>query len=317
MKHLFWIAIFSTFLITFNSHSAEKKKISSKHTQLDSIFRPLEDSLLKIQINIYTHVLNETERKSANEEFIHGLVDVLKKPNSFAFAFDSLKGLSIVTPPDKKFRIITWHFPKSDGSYRYYGAIQFNSDKLALVPLFDMSENLINPTDSLLTHRQWYGARYYDIVQLNDGKQTYYALLGWKGQNFQTTQRIIEVVQFLQNFPSFGKTIFSNQKKAKRIIFTHTQKASMMLKYLPQKNMIVFDHLIPPNPSAEGLYEFYGPDLTYDAYKIQQGKLRLSLNLDLRNNEDIRDVNFINPNESNNILLRDKLSDEDVKYVPK
>jgi len=47
--------------------------------------------------------------------------------------------------------------------------------------------------------------------------------------------------------------------------------------------MIVFDHLSPSKPSLVGVYEFYGPDFSYDGYKFEKGMLELYPDIDIRN----------------------------------
>jgi len=45
----------------------------------------------------------------------------------------------------------------------------------------------------------------------------------------------------------------------------------MMLIYDTKFNMIVMDHLSPSSPVYNGDYQFYGPDLSFDALKFEDG----------------------------------------------
>ena len=48
--------------------------------------------------------------------------------------------------------------------------------------------------------------------------------------------------------------------------------------------MIIFDHLIPIEPMYQGIKAYYGPDFTYDAYRIEKkGGWRFEENIDARN----------------------------------
>ena len=45
-----------------------------------------------------------------------------------------------------------------------------------------------------LNYKNWYGCLYYDIIPIKVGKEKYYTLLGWDGNNKNTTKKIIDVV---------------------------------------------------------------------------------------------------------------------------
>ena len=241
-----------------------------------------EDSLTTIS----RQVVNDTEemdRKNANYHFIKTLVSALKIPNSFLYPFDSVKTISILNSPDNRFRIVSWAVINDDGSYRFYGAVQMNTGGgLKLFPLNDYSPLLKNPEDSVTDNTKWYGAEYYKIIRVSADKQ-YYVLLGWKGNTDKSTKKVIEVLSFKNDKPVFGAAVFDGSKK-KRVIFEYTRQASMLLKYIPEdKNMIVFDHLSPPDEKQKNSPESYGPDLSYDGYELINGKWKLVENLDLRN----------------------------------
>ena len=238
----------------------------------------------------------ELERKNANYTFIKTLTSALKTPGSFNFKFDSVKSFTVLRSPDNKFRIISWHVMNQDGSYRFYGTIQMNTDgPLLMYPLADYSPFFKNPQDTVTDNTKWYGAQYYDIIPMYDSNP-YYILLGWKGNNVKSTKKVIEVLSFKNNKPVFGMGVFDNSKGNKRIIFEYTRQASMLLKYLPDQHLIVFDHLAPPDPHLKDQHETYGPDLSYDGYKLKDGRWKLVENLDMRNNgNSATDAEFEDP----------------------
>jgi hypothetical protein len=271
--------------ILFAQHSDE----SSGQKKL----KMFEDSLNKVG----RQTVNDTEemmRKNANYLFIKTLVSALKVSNSFLYPFDSVKTIRILNSPDNRFRIFSWFVINDDGSYRFYGAIQMNTGGgLKLFPLNDYSPLLKNPEDSVVDNSKWYGAQYYKIIRVNADKQ-YYTLLGWKGNNDQSTKKVIETLSFKNDKPVFGAAVFDGSKK-KRIIFEYTRQASMILNYIPEKDMIVFDHLSSPDDKQKNMPETYGPDLSYDAYELFNGKWRLHENLDMRNIPDPKNDKFIDP----------------------
>lgn len=244
----------------------------------------LEDSLKSLGKKIVNHP-EELERKNATYTFIRTLVQALKLPNSFNYPFDSLKSISIIRSEDERFRIFCWHLLNSDGTYRYYGAIQMNNpERLELYPFTDRSEDIKNPEDTVVRNDFWYGAHYYRIIRKKYKKNTYYTLLGWKGNNILTTKKVIDVLSFRDGKPYFGAPIFKfNEEVKHRVVFEYTRQASMLLRYLDKKKWIIFDHLAPPNASATGNFETYGPDMSYDGLKFKRGKWKLMEDLVLKN----------------------------------
>lgn len=238
---------------------------------------------------------NDLERKNANYNFIKTLVSALKISNSFLYHFDSLKTISILNAPDNRFRIFSWYVLNSDGSYRFYGAIQMNTDALQIFPLEDYSPLSKNPEDSITDNRKWYGAEYYKIVSVRAAKP-YYVLLGWKGNTIESTKKVIEVLSFNNDKPQFGLSIFDgNSKTRKRVVFEYARQASMLLRYVPEQNLIVFDHLSPPDIKLKDKPQTYGPDMSYDGYKLTNGRWQYVHNMDMKNIPDSRDGQYIDP----------------------
>jgi hypothetical protein len=253
-----------------------------------------EDSLTYLGKKVVNDSV-DFDRKNANYAFIKMLVGALKVPNSFYYRFDSLKTITITNSPDRHFRILTWHVLNDDGSYRFYGTIQMRGSSLQMFPLNDYSPKLTNPEDSVTTNAKWFGAQYYKIIHVTTPK-SYYILLGWKGNNIQTTKKVIDVLSFTDNKPYFGMPVFDgNGKTRKRVVFEYTRQASMLLRYVPEQNLIVFDHLSPPDHKQKGQLSSYGPDLSYDGYVERGGHWAFVLNLDMRNVPNEQDEQYVDP----------------------
>jgi hypothetical protein len=282
---LFLTGCFSTLVY------AQKYNTPNELNQL----RRYQDSLKKLGHEMINNE-NDVERKNANYTFIRTLVSALKINNAYAFNFDSLKTLSILRSPDNKFRVFSWFVMNEDGSYRFYGTLQMNTGgKLQLYPLEDYSALLKNPEDSVTDNRKWYGAEYYKIIPIT-GANPYYVLLGWKGHTVKSTQKVIEVLSFKGGKPQFGLPVFTGNKKTRnRVVFEYNRQVSMLLRYVPELNMVVFDHLSPPDDKLKAQPETYGPDLTYDGYKLLNGKWQYKDNLDMRNVPAPADVDIVDP----------------------
>jgi hypothetical protein len=254
-----------------------------------------EDSLKSLGKQFISNQ-DELERKNANYTFIKTLVSALKAPNSYYYSFDSVKNISIVNAPDNRFRILAWHVTNNDGGYRFYGAIQMNTGgNLKLYPLEDYSDYLKNPEDSVSDNHKWLGAQYYKIIQ-PDAATPYYTLLGWKGNNNLSTKKVIDVLSFKDGKPVLGMAVFDgNGKTRKRVVFEYSRQTAMLLKYIPERKMIVFDHLSPSEAKTTGKFETYGPDMSYSGYQYKQGRWVFTDNLDMRNMPDNRDETLSDP----------------------
>jgi hypothetical protein len=288
MRRLFlFLTLFFLCTHCFAQHSDESGRIKQLHIY--------EDSLISLG-NKFINEDNDLERKNANYTFIKTLVSALKIPNSFLYPFDSVKSVNIINSPDNRFRIISWPIINEDGSYRFYGTIQINTGgNLQMYPLNDYSPILKNPEDSVTDNRKWYGAEYYRIIPVYSPK-LYYVLLGWKGNTVKSTKKVIEVLSFKDEKPVLGLPIFDgNGKTRKRVIFEYTRQASMLLRYVPDQNLIVFDHLSPPDPKLKKQHDTYGPDLSYDGYRLKNGKWEYVENLDMRNVPNNHDDEYLDP----------------------
>ena len=294
MRQLLILLLLSVFVLN-NVEAQHSDSNKNRQTMLD-----LQDSL---QILTYKMINDsiEPERYNANYKFIKTLVNTLKIPYSFNFQFDSLKTVSIQSSSDKRFRIFSWHIMNDDGSYRYYGTMQMNNPdgKLQMFPLVDYTPAIKNPTDTITTNDRWYGAQYYRIISVLNNVQTpYYVLLGWKGSTVKSTKKVIEILYFKDEKAYFGMPVFDGDKEQpfkKRTIFEYDRRASMVLNYEPSISTLVFDHLAPPDPKLKGRFELYGPDFSYDGYRLVNGRWKFVQDLELKNAPTDQDDNFNDP----------------------
>ncbi|MFD0941577.1 hypothetical protein [Pedobacter boryungensis] len=252
---------------------------------------------------------DDLSRFEKNAQFVKKLVTALKVNDSFKYNFDSLKRVSILKSPDNSFRIITWFVPTDQGTYRYYGTIQLGTvnGSLNLIPLAD-STPTITDANAITNGKNWYGARYYEMIPvIVNGKQPYFILLGWKGNDQKTTKKVIEVLSFEKNEAIFGKNIFETVKNGalkNRVIFEYNKLNSMTLTVDAKTSMIVFDHLAPYDPKMVNNFEYYGSDLSFDGYKLTWGKLSLVENIELKNDPSPNDDLYGKPVKASTIVTK-------------
>ncbi|TWR31571.1 hypothetical protein FPZ43_03610 [Mucilaginibacter pallidiroseus] len=285
-RFFFALALLLSPFISFAQQGKDLQNLRVYHDSLTSLGKKFINSP------------DDIERKNANYKFITTLVSALRVPNSFNFGFDSVKSISIINAPDNRFRIFSWHVMNQDGSYRYYGTIQMNTGgKLQMYPLEDNSPFIKHPEDSVTDTRHWYGAQYYKIIRTS-ADRPYYVMLGWKGNNVKSTKKVIEVLSFNRdNQPVFGAPVFDGGivKNRKRVVFEYTRQASMLLRYVPDEQLIVFDHLAPPDDKMKDRPETFGPDLSYDGYRMTNGRWKFTENLDMRNIPQANDNELTDP----------------------
>lgn len=195
---------------------------------------------------------------------------------------------------DRYFRILNWNVRLDDGRFKYHCLVQ---TKTKTIDLIDKTEEIRNPEAAGLTPSKWYGAHYYEIVKVKRRKKTYYTLLGWKGNDRLTTKKVIEVFRFsAKDELQLGDNVFDMAGKSpKRVIFEYAAEVSMSLKYDPQQKRIIFDHLSPRSSDLAGQFQFYSPDLSYDAFRLKKGKWKFEEDIDARNPGNIRDKQFKEP----------------------
>ncbi len=283
------------------SGSADKLRIQADELELKTICAKL----------YHLNQLKQTdaEKKELNASLLKKFDEILDLTNSFEnYQFDSLKNdIGILISPDKKFRIVHWNVPKSDGTHDYYGFIQSKFitkknkvESVQIFPLTDKSSEIKNPDNAITDNNKWFGALYNKIIIKKTKAKTYYTLLGWDGNDKFSQKKIIDVLTFDPNngTPKFGADIFNYEKKyPKRIIFEYSSTCSMSLKYSSKKDSIVFGHLAPTSPRLEGQFQYYCSDMSFDGFGFKKGKWSYGINVNALNEKDENDKLYGDPKD--------------------
>lgn len=238
-----------------------------------------KEDTLKLLASTITYDTLLNNRKNACYTFIPKFVDALKTENSFYYPFDSLESISKVYAPDSTFRIFTWQLVLPKGKFRYYGVIQMKSSKLKIFPLLDLSDTMSYQPQHILSHNNWYGALYYNIIIKYVDRKPVYTLFGFEAADWATRRKVVEILSFDDNgVPRFGAPLFHYQYEdtarfyktgdtLSRFFIEYKAKAPTVLNYDKQMEMIVFDHVAPPSQKAHGATFTYVPDGTYEGFK--------------------------------------------------
>jgi len=243
---------------------------------------------INILLSDIKYLPTDKERLSRNNEVRTILVEIIKNPSSFYDKFDSLKYMGKRISPDKKFAIITWNIPLINAKNVFYGYLQIKpkKDTCVIYPLNDISDSCAtNPVFEQFTPERWFGALYYEIIPRSYSSQTVYTLIGSRLNNLMTNKKIIESLYFDENDkPIFGIPIFEYGLVTQcRVIFEFNIMARMTIHYNEKYKMIVFDHLAPPSSLFAGIYKYYGPDASYDAFYFENNIWKYFPKINIKN----------------------------------
>ena len=236
-------------------------------SQKDTLI-PFREKVLFLQLNKVRLAVKDADKKKLNQEFRDYLLETLLLPESYTYSFPRLKTIGVINSPDNSFRIVNWNIQLEDESNLFFGYIvrKGNKKKNKIIELINKNIVYEMPTD-VIQESNWYGALYYKIICTQKGKKDIYTLLGWRSNGNISNMKIIDVLQINGNHAKLGANIFQTKtEKLKRIVLEYSKKATITVRYEPKLDRIVFDHLSPESPSMKGLYEYYIPDMSYDAY---------------------------------------------------
>ena len=237
-----------------------------------------EDSIRALSVQIIQGI-NADDRFNADSSFTRMLVRALKIKNSFHYPFDSLQTISILYSPDSVFRIFTWQLVINENVIRQHGAIQMKTydGSLKLFGLIDKSNVTTNIADTIGNHNGWIGAIYYKIIQKKSSNQNFYTLLGFDENNIRSSRKIIEVLNFLNDEPTFGGRYFSYEddtlfkSSQSRYIMEYKKEAGPRLTYDKDLDMIIVEHLVSESNEPKKKWTLVG-DGDYEGFKWKGGK---------------------------------------------
>ena len=212
-----------------------------------------ESDLLQISYTMHTDSSDDT-RFLACKLLIKDLVEALKTPNSFNFDFSGLEGIKVIMAPDSSFRFFTWELHVNREEYRHYGAIQYNTGELKLLPLIDRGAQLRqNPETAVTSNTDWLGYVIYNILRggTYQGKP-YYFLFGYDRHAALSRQKVLDVFYFDdEGKPVFGLPVFAVYtpeghllEDHTRLVLTYSAEANIAMRFEPETNRIVYENLI-------------------------------------------------------------------------
>ncbi len=221
---LFWMVSVAMCL----SLSAQDKALMANYqSELQQLFE-----------DVYT-APTDNQRYLASESAVKLFTEALSVENSIRWQWDFGSKVSVLTAPDKKFRIITWPVVNDVGEYECFGLVQALNERTKeydVYELHDRSELIVNRQEEVLGPDRWLGAVYQELITTTYENRTYYTLLGWNGVDYLTQRKIIEPICFKSggSQPQFGQNLFRKEPNLRRVVLEYTKTAMVTLRYEEQ-----------------------------------------------------------------------------------
>ncbi len=243
-----------------------------------------EDQIEELCYGILNSDYDE-EKVQLNKTLKAVLRKSLIQDGAFQYPFDRVQSLGILNSSDSNLRVFNWMVPFEDGSYSYECFLLYQmEDSIAFLEL-----NALNSDSSIVdsiyyTKDNWPAALYYKLITKETEFKTYYTLLGWDGVNNQLNSKIIDVFTFsTKGQLRIGEPIFKTnvQNNKKRILFYYGGQNRMKLSYNETLDWIIYDHLAPASSNLKGVYEYYGADFSYDAYRWEKRYWKYHADVDI------------------------------------
>lgn len=257
------------------------------------------------QMELVYNARTDNERYHASETASALFQEALSQEHSFKWKWNFGSRVSVLTAPDGKFRIITWPVVRDNGEYECFGFVQSydeEEEEYVVYVLNDKSAETVSRNEAVLGPADWFGAVYQELIQTSYEGRNYYTLLGWSGVDHLTQRKVIEPIWFKKgsSLPQFGQALFRRERNRRRVVLEYVSNAMVNLRYETQfvrevetkrvkrkgskrpvlvtenhdskQRMIIFDEVAPQVPGMEGLYRYYVPTGTEQAYAFIKGK---------------------------------------------
>ncbi|MBR4440774.1 MAG: hypothetical protein IKS00_04400 [Bacteroidales bacterium] len=229
---------------------------------------------------------NDSLRIALADKAFDTFCSLVYEDDHMNYQFQNINPVSVLTSPDKLFRIFTWGLQLSDGNYKYYGLAEYNvHGDVLTATLYDLSDKTSDPAHADMQAGNWYGAIYYDIVQVGSKKSHTYALAGWDGGDLFVNRKVLEQVSIsLEDGGGMrfgGQFVNERNRSCERLIFEFTERAVMSLRYDKKQKMFVADHLSVPS-EYNGDPKFSGPDGSFDGYYFEDGRWHYVPDIDIK-----------------------------------
>lgn len=255
------------------------------------------ESLAGQMAELHQHVgqaETDEERQAASDEMRALLLECFDEPGAFEYPFEEVFMMASITSPDGAFRLFSWHQPKTDDTHKYYAFLLFPK-KGKYTELEDAAYLGHADLNRVFKGDEWYGALYYEIFPVKLKKETVYTVMGWDGNNRLSNKKVLDVMCIdKKGKVTFGRPLYQMEDTwVNRRVFEYAENVTMTLRFIENKDAIIFDQLVPSQLGMEGQYAFYGPGTEHDAYRLgRNGNWQFIENIDMSRPKDKSGAQF-------------------------
>lgn len=253
------------------------------------------------------------KRKQANQEFLDLLESYVGSTKGFDDPLVEVTNMIRLAGGDD-LRIYTWQMPDSAYQYQRFGLIVARTRKgIVVTRLIDATSTIAQPEFRILKADQWYGAIYYKLIPVKKKgkKKPVYTLLGY-APGEMVNRKIIDVVEVdARGRPKFGAKVFKIEefmdkkfrKAPMRLILSYGGKYAASVRWNEEREMVIMDHLSPPDDKLKRIYHMYGPDMSYDGLVWSKGWWNLLPQVKFNSGQNIK---IVPPNKPTGLPGRKK-----------
>ncbi len=236
-------------------------------------------------------------RDSANRHFTELLKNYVATEAGYQDPMKPVTNMLRLNEEKGNFNIYTWQMPDSTFTYRQYGLVAAPNGRgeIEVTDLVDAKASLEEPEFRTLKAQDWYGAIYYDMVPVKKNGKKIYTLLGFIPGK-EMNRKVVDVISVdRRGRPKFGAKVFyienfmdqTYRKAPMRLILSYSGDYSASVRWNKEKEMIIMDHLVPPDPKMKGVYQLYGPDMSYDGLEWEDDWWHLRSEVKFNSGQDV------------------------------
>lgn len=213
---------------------------------------------------------------------------ILNVEEPFSADFSTIQNVGSVLSNDGKLRIVSWNNRHEDGTFEYHNYFIYKKNNKSKTRIYKLTcLNATKPKNNgKYNANNWYGCLYYKAVAINGG----YILLGYQTYRDISRVKVIEPLKTDGEKFILGDNVFAinggrNKKMQSRAVYEYSSNAIMNIEYDHRGRRFIFDHLSPENPNLTGMFQYYGPDFTYDALTLKKKRWILTEDIDIKNKQ--------------------------------
>lgn len=234
--------------------------------------------------------VSDEEKMKVNKQLQDSLYALISSEDKvLGRLYSEFPNLGRAISDDKKLCVYSWGFSLSDKTYYYGSIVQSLKRRKVRTSVLKMKNGPYIPRDDMrIAHDNWYGSLYYSLIHVKFKRDEYYTLIGWSKNAPDSQFKVLDAARLdSKGRLNFGKMAFKQKGKPARYryLLQYDANGRIAVNYDPGQHSIIFDHLAPESVMFTDIYSYYGPDFTYDAFEVVDGKWVLRQNVDAKNKQ--------------------------------